>query len=376
MLSVLRRHLLSATLFSVGGAIAFFAFIMASVNALRDLLAYVLDGRLPATLFFKLSGLLFPFVITYALPMGMLLGILLVLGRLSADNEITAMRCAGWSIAKICRPLYLLAVLGVGVEFAINFYYMPKARVDYHAEFDQAVQKTALDFVKPRTYIRNLFTNKVVYFEEKRGETLVNFWLWEQDDLGRTHRIVHADEATPTYNSEEATVDLKLSGVRIENREEKDPESILQPPLIGGFARTDRLQFPLEHALGKAPLRRKLDWMTWDQLWEERRRRKTEGLPRTEIIKVDLVMHQKATSALAVLAFTVLGIPLGIRVQRRETSANLGIAVALVLSYYILTIAVGWLDRFPKARPDLLMWAPNLIFIGLGLWMMRRVDRV
>jgi lipopolysaccharide export system permease protein len=36
---------------------------------------------------------------------------------------------------------------------------------------------------------------------------------------------------------------------------------------------------------------------------------------------------------------------------------------------------VGWLDQHPEYRPDLLLWVPNLVFLGLGLWLLRRLDR-
>ena len=45
------------------------------------------------------------------------------------------------------------------------------------------------------------------------------------------------------------------------------------------------------------------------------------------------------------------------------------------MGYYFLTVMVGWLDRHPELRPDLLMWLPNLIFLGVGLWLFWRVDR-
>jgi lipopolysaccharide export system permease protein len=62
-------------------------------------------------------------------------------------------------------------------------------------------------------------------------------------------------------------------------------------------------------------------------------------------------------------------------VSRRETSANLGLAVGLALSYYFLTVMVGWLDRHPELRPDLLLWVPNLVFLCIGLMLFRRLDR-
>jgi lipopolysaccharide export system permease protein len=92
-------------------------------------------------------------------------------------------------------------------------------------------------------------------------------------------------------------------------------------------------------------------------------------------MKIEMTIQEKFNTALAAFSFVIVGIPLGIKVSRRETSANLGVGVALALGYYFLTVMVGWLDRHPEYRPDLLLWVPNLIFIGLGIWLFRRIDR-
>jgi lipopolysaccharide export system permease protein len=94
-----------------------------------------------------------------------------------------------------------------------------------------------------------------------------------------------------------------------------------------------------------------------------------------DLMKISLTIQDKINMALAVFTFAFVGVPLGIRVSRRETSANLGVAVILALSYYILIVMVGWLDQHPEYRPDLLLWMPNLVFIALGVWLLRRLDR-
>ena len=88
-----------------------------------------------------------------------------------------------------------------------------------------------------------------------------------------------------------------------------------------------------------------------------------------------MIVSEKANLSLAVFAFAWVAVPLGIKVSRRETSANLGLALGLVLSYYLLTLVVKTLDRRPELRPDLLLWVPNLAFIALGLWLFSRIDR-
>jgi lipopolysaccharide export system permease protein len=76
-----------------------------------------------------------------------------------------------------------------------------------------------------------------------------------------------------------------------------------------------------------------------------------------------------------VLTFVFVAVPLGIKVSRRETSANLGIALLLALGYYFLTVVAKWLEGSPQIRPDLWLWLPNLIFVCLGVWLIRRVQR-
>src|SRR6185312_7223271 len=132
--TLLDRYIFKSMLFTCAAAVGLFAFIVIVPNIARDLLAYVLSGQLTLGSFAKLVLLLFPFAITYALPMGMLTGVLLTLGRLSADSEITAMRAAGLGLARIARPVIFLAALGVALGLYFNLDSMPRARVEYHRE--------------------------------------------------------------------------------------------------------------------------------------------------------------------------------------------------------------------------------------------------
>jgi lipopolysaccharide export system permease protein len=38
-------------------------------------------------------------------------------------------------------------------------------------------------------------------------------------------------------------------------------------------------------------------------------------------------------------------------------------------------MAVKVLDRHPEYRPDLLLWLPNILLLGFGLWMLTRIER-
>ncbi len=369
-------------LFTCAASVGLFAFVMILGNAVKDLLGYVLAEQLSLGTFARLVGLLVPFVISFALPMGMLTGVLLTLGRLSADSEITAMRAAGLSLFRIARPVLIIGVLGTIVGLYINFDSMPRARVQYHKELDEAIRTNPLAAIVPKTFIRD-FPGYVVYVGEKQGAVMRDFWLWRLDRDRRVTQLWRAESGRFDYDETTNELILTLTHAQVETRDAKHPETFTDAQLVGSFEKSEPVHLPLDRLYNRTGARgQKLKWMTFDELQIELRRVAAapvgEGDPKDHArneMKVRLTIQEKYTLSLSVLAFALIGVPLGIRVSRRETSANLGIAVALALGYYMLTVMVGWLDRHPEYHPDLLLWLPNTIFLALGVWLFRRIEK-
>lgn len=378
-MNLLQRHIFQSVFFSCAAAVGLFAFVLTVGNVVRDLLGYLVAGQLAPELFLELLLLIPPFVLSYALPFGVLTGVLLVLGRMSAEHEITAIRAAGLSLLWVARPILILAVLGVGVGLVINFQFMPWARVVYHVELSNAVRKDPLSFIVPRTFIRD-FPGKVLYVGEKNGLGVKDFWLWELDEQGRVKNSIRA--AAGTFGFDERTGDLilNLSHIQAETRDPKNPENftVQRPTLV---SESTSIRLPLGELFGQSTFHPKLQWYALPKLQAEWRRLAQPVAPAEQAqreldrMKLRLVIQDKFTTAFAVFSFALVGVPLGIKISRRETSANLGLALALAMGYYFLTVAVGWLDRHPELRPDLLLWLPNLLFIGVGLWLFWRVDK-
>ncbi len=378
-MNLLQRHIFKSVFFSCAAAVGLFAFILTVGNVVRDLLGYLVAGQLAPGLFFELLLLIPPFVLSYALPFGVLTGVLLVLGRMSAEHEITAIRAAGLSLRWVARPILILAALGVIADLAINFQFMPWARVVYHVELNNAVRKDPLSFIVPRTFIRD-FPGKVLYVGEKNGPGVKDFWLWELDAQGRVKNSIRA--ATGNFDFDERTGDLilNLNHIQVEAREAKNPEDFTVPRRSVSADHMP-LRLPLGSLFGQDVFRPKLQWFTLAKLRAEWQRLAQPVAPAEQAqrdldrMKLRIVVQDKFTTAFAVFSFALVAVPLGIKVSRKETSANLGLALAMAMGYYFLTVAIGWLDRHPELRPDLLMWLPNLIFLGVGLWMFWRVDR-
>jgi len=380
-LNLLDRHIFKSVLLACAGAVALFAFVLMLGNLVRDLLPYLLSGQLTFGTFVRLVWLLVPAMAIYALPIGMLTGVLLTLGRLSADSEITAMRAAGLSLSRIARPVFVLGTLGAALGLYVNFEAMPYARVEYHKELAAAIRANPLSFIVPKTFIRD-FPGFVVYVGDKQGTVMRDFWLWQLDREGRTTQLVRAESGRFDYDEAANDLILTLTRAQIEERDPRNPENFSESPRVGSFEKSEPQRLSLNRLFGAPEVRRKLAWMTYPELRAEESR--VAALPvvpggakdhARAVMKVRLTVQEKFNTALAILSFALVGVPLGIRVSRRETSANLGVAVLLTLGYYMLTVAVSWLDRHPQYHPDILFWLPNALFLALGLWLFRRIEK-
>jgi lipopolysaccharide export system permease protein len=384
--NLLDRYIFKSVLATAVAAVGLFTFVLAAGNIIRDLLGPLLAGQLPIASFIRLVLLLIPFVIYYALPLGMLTGVLLTLGRLSSDSEVTAMRAAGMSIPRIARPALILAALGVALGLRVNFESMPWARVQYHRELAIAVRANPLNYIRPKTFIRE-FPGYVIYVGSKDagsrdGKDVSDVWIWELDSLKRVVRFVRAESGRVDYDETSNEFVISLHNTREEDHDQKAPDVFVQPLLVNTFGQIKDIRLSLARYFGSEAVNQKLPWMTYSELVGEKARIEREAVApggeqkhARDVMKVSLTIQDKINMALAIFSFAFIGVPLGIKVSRRETSANLGVAVILALAYYFLIVMVGWLDQHPEYRPDLLLWLPNVVLLALGAWLLKRLDR-
>jgi lipopolysaccharide export system permease protein len=379
--NLLDRYIFRSVLFTCLAAVGLFTFIVLIPNILRDTLGYLLSGQMSGLMFAQLMLALLPLALTLALPIGILTGVLLTLGRLSADHEITAMRSVGLSLRRIAMPIFVLAVLCAAIGLYCNLEAMPRARVSYERKFASAVATDPLKLIVPKTFNYN-FSNCVLYVNQKDGARVSDVWIWKLDDQKRVKTIIHAESGEVRY--EEATFELiaVLNHAIVEDRNQKDPENFTETPYFAALEKTEEARLPLERLFRRPTVRVKPEWLTLQELQTERVRLASlqpspdnpKDLERLRM-KFALILQDKINMALAVFSLAFIAVPLGVKVSRRETSANLGVALILALSYYLLTVAVKTLDRHPEYRPDILIWVPNLLLIGLAVWLFRRIER-
>src|SRR6202521_1321570 len=118
------RELLVNVLF----AIVVLSLVLVVGNIFRKLLPLLVNHDLPVEYLVGFVAYVLPFSLIFTIPWGLLTAVLLVFGRLSADNELIALRSNGVSIARICIPLAAVALLCSAICLWLNVQVAPAAQ--------------------------------------------------------------------------------------------------------------------------------------------------------------------------------------------------------------------------------------------------------
>lgn len=380
MLRLLHRHILKEILVATVLALGLFVFVLLMGNAIRDIAELVAAGKLAPMMFVKLIGLLIPYVGAYALPLGMLTGTLIALGRLSSQQEITAMKAAGVSLYQVAAPVFLIAFLGMVVGVLVNLHFAPQSRLAYKNLLANAITENPVSFIEERRFIHE-FPGYVIYMGGREGQTMKDFWIWELDEAKRVKLFLRAAEGDLTFDDSRNELVLTLRDGTAEQRGGDDPEALGAEPMRSLFFGELPIALPLDQIFGERGARyTKTKELTFAELMAlrdlELEKEAAEGVGMTGR-RMELQMHVQKNFAMAfsVFSLAVFGVPLAIQIGRKETYANLGLALVIAMSYYFLMIIVSWLEGIPAVRPDLLIWLPNLLFQAAGFWLLFRTAR-
>lgn len=378
---LLDRHVLTETAIAGSAATGAFVFVMVAGNILSQVSSAIASGRVSAWEGFELVGLLIPGVLPYALPLGLLTGVLIAFGRMSSQQELTAMKASGRSLGRIARPALLLAGGLALLSAWLNLEIAPSANTEYRRLLLGSAKDNPASVIVPGKLNRQ-FPGMVIRAAERDGEVLRDFWLWSVDERGRLTQTVHAREArlAPGVNSAgQGILRVNLTDARLEKRQPGDetfasPSSFIQ-------ARTTSLEFAASGIFKDGEnFQRKLRWLTTSELldaadkgWQvapdATRKEKEQG----QMLAMTQLMSHLA-SAFSVFSLAFLAVPLAVRVGRSETFVNATIALGVALSYYLLTSMAAYV-KDPDLRPDLLIWLPNVVVVILAWTLLRRASR-
>ena len=377
---ILDRHVLTETALAGGIATGAFVFVMVAGNFLQQVAGAIATGRVGGAEGLELVLLLFPGVIPYALPMGMLTGVLMAFGRMGSQHEITAMKASGRSLTRIALPALALAA-GLAIFSAwLNLEVAPASNDRYHRILAGSAQENPAAIVTPGQLNRRI-PGVILRATEREGDVLRDFWLWRVDANGRLVQSIHAKEARLTAlegADGKALLRVTLTEARMESR--ALTEQNRTAPAAFAMAQSTTLEFPAGSVFQENIAGRKLRWLTLAELLEaiEHGWQVTPASTPVEIARGKMMARTQLmthlASALSIFTLSLLAVPLAVRVGRSETFVNAVVALIVALSYFLLTEMAKSVKN-PLFRPDLLVWLPNLIVIYGAVLLLRRASR-
>lgn len=387
-MKTLHKYILGQVLAALFMTVAVFTFVMMLGSMLKDVLDLLVNGYMSIGLFAEAIGLLIPWVWAFSLPMGMLTATLLVFGRFSADHELTAVRAGGVSLISLVSPVLLLSVVMCGLSALVNLEYAPKCRVAFNnLRFKVGAELSRAQLPEGR-YIKD-FPGYILYIGKNHQGALEDVRILKLEDGTNVSATIDATRGQCIIDEANQKLKLKLFDAQVVAWNKGDPE----------LSSLDWETPPIDLSVRQKKVRDKpnVNDMSFSQLREELRDVESRFSPppatnmnraqvrelMTKIRKsrddsttpLRVQIHSKMASSFACFGFTLLGIPLGIRVHRRETNVGFFMALILVLVYYGLLLLGMGLDTRPELAPHLIVWLPNFLFQAVGIVLLWRANR-
>jgi lipopolysaccharide export system permease protein len=388
----LHRYLTRQVIATMLMTVVVFTFVLLLGNVLKEILGMLVNRQATIMMAVQAIGLLVPFVLVFALPMGLLTATLLVFGRFSADQELTAVRASGISLVSTITPVLLLSAMMSIVSAWVNLEVAPKCRVAYKRLLMQVGMSQAGLLLPERTFIKD-FPNKIVYIGDIDGANLKDILIYNLNSEGKVDYYIRAREGKIETDQSSQVIHVQLTDAwRVGLMEDSE---VPMPT----YAAESSLSYTNKPDDLK-PEKMQLSDMTFQELKAqlvslEKRVVYSGALPPSKLTReqaieklreikafreditlpIRLQIHSKIAFSFASIGFTLVGIPLGIRAHRRETTFGIALALILVAVYYSFFIIGQSLDTRPEYFPHLILWVPNFLFQAIGMVLLWRANR-
>jgi len=324
-------------------------------DQLKTIFNLIMRSGVPIDLALSIIGLHLPEIIVMTIPIGVLLGTLLVFNRLSGDSEIIALRTSGVSFYRIMVAPLLFGLLTSFMSFGLNELIVPVAnrtskKLEFLALYKAEMPSGTANF----TYMqrdKNLQLERIYFVDKFDGEKLQNViildftrnklvqiisasqgifkhgeWVLER---GRTYVVDASSDITRILQFQR----LRIPGV-------KNAQKLMESGTV----------LPTEM-----------------NMWELGAHIAT--LKESNAVTNDLLVrfYQKFSQPLACLIVALAGAPLGLLARRSRSNIGLIYSAVIVFLYYVLQSTSGALGEAGRIHPMMAAWLPNTVIGTLGL---------
>jgi LPS export ABC transporter permease LptF/LPS export ABC transporter permease LptG len=301
-----------------------------------------------------------PGILSLTIPMGVLVGVLIALGRLSADSELIAMSALGMGRRRLLVPLGIIAVGATTITFVMTIWLAPLSVRAFRSIEDRLRAGQASYQVSPRVFDER-FPHMVLYVNDidSAATRWKGVFLATTDKGGS--RLTLAEEAIVIPDRGEGKLELHLRNGSVHEFTADDPSHYS----LSAFGERDlpvEIK-PTEEALISQP---SIPGRTMKTLWLERRKQ----------MDANVEFQRRLSFPFACIAFALLAMPIGARPRRGGRAGGFLLTLVLISGYYLLFTLGAGLARQGSIPIWIGIWTPNLVTAGLGMFLLPRLERM
>jgi LPS export ABC transporter permease LptF/LPS export ABC transporter permease LptG len=363
---ILTRYILGEVVSHALIGAAVFTFVLFTRD-LGRILELVVRNSAPIPSVAQVFFFTVPVALTYTIPMGVLVGILIGLSRLAADSEITAMRASGIGVWTFLRVILIFVALAWLLALGNSAYLAPRSMAAL-AELQNKLKASQASYeVQPRVFYEG-FPKVVLYVQDVKAASGAAIWKGVfLADLSQPSapRITLAREGILASQGRD-TLDLHLSNGSTHETDPKNPDQYQ----ISTFHTTDiPIQVPpAQNGQEREPV--PVGQMTIPDLLDKSR----SPDPMTHRWAL-IEYHRRFALPTACLVLALVGIPLGLSSKRGGKSTGFVLTILLVFVYYSISLIGVSLARQGSVSPGFGVWMADAAFLIAGLFLLWQSER-
>lgn len=364
-MKLLDRYIGREMLFTALFGVSVMTFVLVLGNLFKQLLDVMINHAVPFELIVSWVAFIIPFSLTYTIPWGFVTAVLLVFGKLSAENELVALKSSGVSITRMCAPVAVLAMICVGICLWINLVIAPRAQNNAKNAMVRVATHDPMSLFESDHIIVE-FPGKRIYVEGKTGPELKNILVYDLGKDSNVMRVLFARKGNLQTSNE--NVLLHIFDARVEQHDPDAPGD-LERIREGITMRESVFPIPLKELYEKYGRLRVPSQKTTSELWGEVKVLRSwpqNDATKSQISTILTEVNKRYSLSLASLALALIAVPFAITAHRKETSIGFLFSILVAFGYFFfIQLAIMAQDK-PKFHPELLIWLPNVVFILFG----------
>jgi lipopolysaccharide export system permease protein len=254
------------------------------------------------------------------------------------------------------------------VDYLLVAYTVPQCQKELNSMKREIVTNNPMALLSPQEIVDKIPGWKIL-FERKQGNELDDVQLWRLDDDGHLATHLSARRAAVELDLEHQQLVLTLF-----NGSEEDFPSDGDVTKVHAGVHGDQMAETVALSSFYDKVQRKLAWMKVPDILDIIYSMQTN--PTSEQASPYLTELQARVSfSITTFTFLVIGLPLAIQTQRRETSFGIIATGVIVLLYYVLGQVGHALKAHAGLYPELIIWAPNILFQTVGFYLFYLANR-